>query len=190
MLVTPYASLLAFAFETRAVGRLWEGTRAPRSRKWQAPACSYHSTAETLLSYAYSIRTMSTIPDTVETTPNDALITAPTKTLSAPAATVSPSPSAPTQPPQSAAYPAMPSTRARDADAHVSGSPSVASPACEAGSDSQVATSNEPFTPGRSSDDTVIAGRRGSANGTIAVPSGQTTVPWPAVPGAPAGYPG
>ena len=46
------------------------------------------------------------------------------------------------------------------------------------------------YVDNRSIDDAVIIGRRGSPTGTIAVPSGQETVRWPKVSGAPPGYPG
>lgn len=41
-----------------------------------------------------------------------------------------------------------------------------------------------------SGEDVVIDGRKGSSAGTIAVPADQKPVPWPAVSGAPPGYPG
>ena len=39
-------------------------------------------------------------------------------------------------------------------------------------------------------EDVVIQGRQGSPAGTIAVPADQPPIPWPAVSGAPPGYPG
>ena len=66
----------------------------------------------------------------------------------------------------------------------------MAEPPCESGSEKQVATGNESSPHSSSSDETVIVGRTGSASGTIVLPSDQTIVPWPAVPGAPPGYPG
>ena len=135
---------------------------------------------------------MSATPDTVETTPGHILVQAPAENSSDPLTTASPSASA--YPPQSAAYPAMlpamPSVGARDPTSHSSGSVFVASPPCESVCGKQAATGSEPSPQSSSSDDTVIAGRKGSASGTIALPSGQTSVPWPAAPGAPPGYPG
>ena len=51
-----------------------------------------------------------------------------------------------------------------------------------------VATAQRPQN--EASEDTVVAGRDGSSSSTIAVSAGQSTVPWPAVTGAPPGYPG
>lgn len=137
---------------------------------------------------------MSATPDTVKRNPRHISIKTSAANLSHPTATANPAPSASAYPPQSAAYPAMPqampSAGATDARLQSSASAFVASPPCESGSEKQVATGSECSPQSSSSDDTVIAGRKGSASGTIAVPSTQTTVPWPAVPGAPPGYPG
>lgn len=132
---------------------------------------------------------MSASPDTAETTPRQILVKAPAGNSSDP--TANPAPSASAYPPQSAAYPAMPPAMlSRDASSQSSASASVASPTCKSKTEKQVATGSEPSPQSSSSDDTVIAGQKGSASGTIALPSTQTTVPWPAVPGAPPGYPG
>lgn len=88
-------------------------------------------------------------------------------------------------PPQSAAYPAMPPVGSQRTGAELASTDVVSPPPCTSGCEQHVAPSESPRSV-----DTVIAGRQGSASGTIAVPSGQTSIPWPAVPGAPPGYPG
>ncbi len=93
-------------------------------------------------------------------------------------------------PPQSAAYPAIPSAAPQQSQSGVSmsgqirSSPSGLSTTVEGSGVAMADPQND------SSEDTVIAGRKGSSAGTIAVPSGQATVPWSAVTGAPPGYPG
>lgn len=142
---------------------------------------------------------MPVTPATNDAAPKHILIKAPAENPSQPAASANPAPSASAYPPQSAAYPAMPSVGTRGSESESKTSVPVTSPPSESGSEEQVATqvpqasdTGDTDCPPQSSssDDTVIAGRIGSSNGTIAVPSGQTTVPWPAVSGAPPGYPG
>ncbi|DBA75792.1 TPA: hypothetical protein ACH3X1_010200 [Trebouxia sp. C0004] len=71
------------------------------------------------------------------------------------------------------------------------GSPPAAVQAASVPStDADPASTAESPPENTSSDDTIIAGKKGSSSGTIAVPSGQAAVPWPAVTGAPPGYPG
>ena len=158
-----------------------------------AGACTFR--LNTLSSKAQKVELMSTAPETVEVTSEHVLVKAPARTCSSDlSSSANLDPPAAAWPPQSAAYPAippvMPSVAARDASSQSSGSATVAAPPCESGHEKQVATGNESFPQSTSSDDTVIAGRKGSASGTIALPSDQTTVPWPTVPGAPPGYPG
>ncbi len=96
---------------------------------------------------------------------------------------------APAGPPQSAAYPAMPA--ALPQQPNLGGSPPAAVQAASVPSTDEVSASTAHSTSeNSSSDDTIIAGKKGSSSGTIAVPSGQAAVPWPAVTGAPPGYPG
>ena len=95
-------------------------------------------------------------------------------------------------PPQSAAYPAMRSAVSQHSMSGQATPPSVQAPSsapCTT-TDQASATASEPVSEKAMPEDTIIAGRKGSSSGTIAVPSGQAPVPWPAVTGAPAGYPG
>lgn len=96
---------------------------------------------------------------------------------------------APAGPPQSAAYPAMPT--ALPQQPNLGGStPAAVQAASDPSTDQDSAGTAEPTPKNSSSNDTIIAGRKGSSSGTTAVPSGQAAVPWPAVTGAPPGYPG
>ena len=97
---------------------------------------------------------------------------------------------APAGPPQSAAYPAMPA--ALPQQPNLGGSPPAAVQAASVPSTDEDPASTAQYlsSENSSSDDTIIAGKKGSSSGTIAVPSGQAAVPWPAVTGAPPGYPG
>ena len=98
----------------------------------------------------------------------------------------------PSYPPQSAAYPAM--TKHRDpasSTPQVATNP-IASPATREQQATDKAQSEQSSAPASadSEEDVVIDGRKGSSDGTIAVPADQKPVPWPAVSGAPPGYPG
>ncbi len=95
----------------------------------------------------------------------------------------------PAGPPQSAAYPAMPAALPQQPS--LGGSPPAAVQAASVPStDEDSASAAQYSTSENRSSDTIIAGKKGSYSGTIAVPSGQAAVPWPAVTGAPPGYPG
>ena len=97
---------------------------------------------------------------------------------------------APAGPPQSAAYPAMPAALPQQPS--LGGSPPAAVQAASVPSTEEDSASTAQYSKfeNSSSDDTIIAGKKDSSSGTIAVPSGQAAVPWPAVTGAPPGYPG
>lgn len=97
---------------------------------------------------------------------------------------------APAGPPQSAAYPAVPA--ALPQHPNMGGSPpaAVQAPSAPSTEEGPPSTAQHSTSENSSSDDTIIAGKKGSSSGTIAVPSGQAAVPWPAVTGAPPGYPG
>lgn len=100
----------------------------------------------------------------------------------------------PSYPPPSAAYPAM--TTHRDP---ASSTPQVATnPIASSATREQQAVATDKAQSEQSSapasadseEDVVIDGRKGSSAGTIAVSADQKPVPWPAVSGAPPGYPG
>ena len=99
-------------------------------------------------------------------------------------------------PPQSAAYPAMPAQLGSKSASLVPTSPAQATQsatAAQIGPASAVKQAvPEPDTAlvKDNADDVVIAGRKGCSEGTIAIPADQTPVAWPAVSGAPLGYPG
>ncbi|KAL3143777.1 hypothetical protein ABBQ32_003606 [Trebouxia sp. C0010 RCD-2024] len=127
---------------------------------------------------------MSVTSDISARAPEHICIQAPVQLSSQP--TAKPVTSASPIPPQSAAYPAMAPVDSQRVEPETASSV-PAPPPCKSRSEQDVAPSDSPQNS--VSDDTVIAGRQGSSSGTIAVPSGQT-IPWPAVSGAPPGYPG
>ena len=110
-----------------------------------------------------------------------AVLTAPAEEPSRSVTTVA-APSTQSYPPQSAALPVMPSPLTPQSGV---ASVSVGSPSCEPAFEEQRDSADI-----ASIDDAVITGRKGSPSGTIAVLSGQETVPWPKLSGAPPGYPG
>lgn len=118
------------------------------------------------------------------------------RTVTVPASSTASTPSS-AYPPQSAAYPAMPTQLKPDSLA--SSAPKAATFVApdSANSEQQASPAVDTLTgeehapaAANKDQDIVIEGRKGSTAGTIAVPADQTPVAWPAVPGAPPGYPG
>ena len=97
---------------------------------------------------------------------------------------------APAGPPQSAAYSAMPAALLQHPNLGVSPPAAVQAASVPGTAEDSASTAQYSASENSSSDDTIIAGKKDSSSGTIAVPSGQAAVPWPAVTGAPPGYPG
>lgn len=103
-------------------------------------------------------------------------------------------------PPQSAAYPAMPTQLAQPSSAGTT--PQAATQAMtnsvtaqeqtlpSTGAEQGTNAEGKACIPETTDQDVVISGRKGSPAGTITVPADQTPVAWPKVPGAPPGYPG
>lgn len=102
-------------------------------------------------------------------------------------------------PPQSAAYPAMPTEPENSvllSSATQAAAPNLGTAGASEKRDlpavaaEQQASNQSAPVPAEKDGNVVITGRKGSPEGTIAVPADQTPVAWPKVSGAPPGYPG